>query len=104
MSGKNAFSKAGCSHAARDTIQQAGPKLSGYPTSTATRATVIQKPAVGCLRSVIAAIVSGGDVPDRRILADALVATKPSQARGCGAVSVDCQTGYSGIIASWRSI
>ena len=30
--------------------QHAGPKLSGYATSTATRATVIQKAAVGCLR------------------------------------------------------
>ena len=28
-------------------IQHAGPKLSGYPTSTVTRATVIQKAAEG---------------------------------------------------------
>src|SRR6266478_3253118 len=33
--------------------QHAGPKLSGYPTSTAARATVIQNPAAGFLRSVI---------------------------------------------------
>jgi hypothetical protein len=30
-------------------IQHAGPKLSGYPTSTATRAMAIQNPAEGLL-------------------------------------------------------
>src|SRR5258708_5029897 len=35
-----------------DSHQHAGPKLSGYPTSTTTSATVIQNPAVGFLRSV----------------------------------------------------
>ena len=34
-------------------IQHAGPKLSGYPTSTATRATVIQNPAAGWRSQVI---------------------------------------------------
>jgi len=29
-----------------DPSQHAGPKLSGYPTTTATRAAVIQNPAV----------------------------------------------------------
>jgi hypothetical protein len=31
----------------RDSIQHAGPKLSGYATSATTKATVIQNPAVG---------------------------------------------------------
>jgi hypothetical protein len=34
-----------------DIHQHSGPKLSGYPTKTATMATVIQNPAVGFLRS-----------------------------------------------------
>src|SRR4029453_10520410 len=37
-----------------------GPKLSGYPTSTATRATVIQNSAVGFLRSVMSRLSGGG--------------------------------------------
>src|SRR5262245_16567166 len=36
-------------------IQHAGPKLSGYATSTATKATVIQSETEGDLRSLIVA-------------------------------------------------
>lgn len=35
----------------RSTILHVGPKLSGYPTTTAARATVVQNPGVGFLRS-----------------------------------------------------
>ncbi len=43
--------------------QHAGPKLSGYPTSTATKATAIQRAAGGVCAGSSAAPLRGPDAP-----------------------------------------